>query len=90
MTAYWDVAPLKFTDVSEALPAYITRAMGNFYQTTRRNIPEDSHLSTRRRENLKSHIYLFVYQFLHYYFYFHSSLLVMFHPIPSFFYLGSQ
>jgi hypothetical protein len=27
----------------------------NFYQTTRCNIPEDSHLPTRRRENLKSH-----------------------------------
>jgi hypothetical protein len=27
----------------------------NFYQTTRRNNAEDSHLSTRRRENLKSH-----------------------------------
>jgi hypothetical protein len=27
----------------------------NFYQTTRRNDAEDSHLSTRRRENLKSH-----------------------------------
>jgi hypothetical protein len=27
----------------------------NFYQTTRRNNPEDSHLHTRRRENLKSH-----------------------------------
>jgi hypothetical protein len=26
----------------------------NIYQTTRRNIPEDSHLHTRRRENLKS------------------------------------
>jgi hypothetical protein len=26
-----------------------------FYQTTRCNIPEDSHLHTRRRENLKSH-----------------------------------
>jgi hypothetical protein len=26
----------------------------NFYQTTRRNISEDSHLHTRRRENLKS------------------------------------
>jgi hypothetical protein len=29
----------------------------NFYQTTRRNNPEDSHLHTRRRENLKYHIY---------------------------------
>jgi hypothetical protein len=28
----------------------------NFYQTTRRNIPEDSHLQNRRRENLKSHL----------------------------------
>jgi hypothetical protein len=28
----------------------------NFYQTTRRNNPEDSHLHTRRRETLKSHI----------------------------------
>jgi hypothetical protein len=27
----------------------------NFYQTTRRNNPEDSQLRTRRRENLKSH-----------------------------------
>jgi hypothetical protein len=28
----------------------------SFYQTTRCNIPEDSHLHTRRRENLKSHL----------------------------------
>jgi hypothetical protein len=27
----------------------------NFYQTTQRNNPEDSHLHTRRRKNLKSH-----------------------------------
>jgi hypothetical protein len=27
----------------------------NFFQTTRRNNPEDSHLHYRRRENLKSH-----------------------------------
>jgi hypothetical protein len=27
----------------------------NFYQTTRRNNPEVSHLHARRRENLKSH-----------------------------------
>jgi hypothetical protein len=27
----------------------------NFYQTTRRNNPEDSHLHTRRHENQKSH-----------------------------------
>jgi hypothetical protein len=29
----------------------------NFYQTTHRNIPEDSYLHTRRRENLKSQHY---------------------------------
>jgi hypothetical protein len=28
----------------------------NFYQTIRRNNPEYSHLHTRRRENLKSHL----------------------------------
>jgi hypothetical protein len=27
----------------------------NVYQTARRNIPEESHLHTRRRENLKYH-----------------------------------
>jgi hypothetical protein len=27
----------------------------NVYQTTQHNIPEDSHLHTRRRENVKSH-----------------------------------
>jgi hypothetical protein len=27
----------------------------NLYQTTRRNITEESHVHTRRRENLKSH-----------------------------------
>jgi hypothetical protein len=50
-------------DVSEALNVYVIRAMieaistseksVNFYQTTRRNIPEDSRLYTCRRENLK-------------------------------------
>jgi hypothetical protein len=28
----------------------------NFYHTTRRNIPEDSHLHTRCHENLKCHL----------------------------------
>jgi hypothetical protein len=31
----------------------------NFYQTTRRYNPEDSHLRTHRRENLKSFLLLF-------------------------------
>jgi hypothetical protein len=33
----------------------------NFYQTTRRNIPEDSHLHTRSWENLKSHVMFVIY-----------------------------
>jgi hypothetical protein len=32
----------------------IKYGMVSFYQTTRRNIPEDSRFHTRRRENLKS------------------------------------
>jgi hypothetical protein len=55
----------KFTDVSEMLAASIIRALMaeavstsetsfSIYQTTRRNIPEDTHLHTRSRENLKS------------------------------------
>jgi hypothetical protein len=32
----------------------------NFYEITRRNIPEDSHLKTRRRENLKCHYICYV------------------------------
>jgi hypothetical protein len=28
----------------------------SFYQTTRSNIPEDSHLDTHRRDNLKSQL----------------------------------
>jgi hypothetical protein len=34
----------------------ISETSVNFYQTTRRNNPEDSHLHSRRRENLKSHL----------------------------------
>jgi hypothetical protein len=32
----------------------------NFYQTTRRYNPEDSHLHTRRRENLRYYLTLFI------------------------------
>jgi hypothetical protein len=38
----------------EALSTYETSV--NFYQITRCNIPEDSHLYTRRSENLKSYL----------------------------------
>jgi hypothetical protein len=36
--------------------ASISETLENFYQTTRRNSPEDSHLHTRYCENLKSHL----------------------------------
>jgi hypothetical protein len=58
----------KFTDVSELLNASSIMTMMeavstsetsvNFYPTTRRKIPEDSQLHTRRRENLKSHQFI--------------------------------
>jgi hypothetical protein len=35
--------------------AFTSETLVNFSQTTRRNNPEDNHLHTRRRENLKSH-----------------------------------
>jgi hypothetical protein len=40
-------------DISEA--ASTSETSVNFYQTTRRNIPEGSHLHTRGREKLKFH-----------------------------------
>jgi hypothetical protein len=45
--------------------------MADFYQTTRRYNPEDSHLRTHRRENLKSYLQL-NFNFAH-----HTDL---FHP----------
>jgi hypothetical protein len=66
---FWVVAPcslVEVTDLSEALASSIMRdalmmeaartseTLVNFYQTTSRYNPEDSHLRTHRRENLKS------------------------------------
>jgi hypothetical protein len=34
----------------------ISETSVKFYQTTWHNIPEDGHINTRRRENLKSHL----------------------------------
>jgi hypothetical protein len=36
----------------------------SFYQTAKHNTPEDTHLDTRRRENLKSHVMLVSSPFL--------------------------
>jgi hypothetical protein len=58
MAVFWDVAPGCLVEVRDRLmmeTVGTSETSVNFYQTTRRNIPEDSHLHTRRRENLKSH-----------------------------------
>jgi hypothetical protein len=39
--------------------ARTSETLVNFYQTTRRYNPEDSHLRTHHRENLKSYIFIF-------------------------------
>jgi hypothetical protein len=51
MTVFWNVA---IALIMEAVST--SEASVNFYQTTRSNIPEDSNLHTRHRENLKSHL----------------------------------
>jgi hypothetical protein len=61
MTVLWDVAPYSLVEIDRCLIALMMEAVStsktsvSLYQTTRRNIPEDSHLHTRRRENLKLH-----------------------------------
>jgi hypothetical protein len=46
--AFWAIALMTEAASTSETPV-------KYYQTTRRNKPEDSHLHTRRRENLKSH-----------------------------------
>jgi hypothetical protein len=45
----------KFDQMMEAATTSATSE--NFYQTARRNNPEDGHLHTRRRVNLKCHLF---------------------------------
>jgi hypothetical protein len=68
MAVFWAVAPCSLVEVSEVLAASIIALMMeeastsetsvNFHQITRRNNTEDSHLHTRRYENLKSTNYM--------------------------------
>jgi hypothetical protein len=63
MAVFWVVATCSLVEVYKAIAlmmeAVITSETSvNFYQNTRRNNPEDGHLHTRRRENLKSHLTL--------------------------------
>jgi hypothetical protein len=56
MNAIWDFAPCSLVEIALMIEAVSTSKKSvNFYEATQRNIPEDSHLHTRRRENLKSH-----------------------------------
>jgi hypothetical protein len=61
MAVFYVLAPCSLVWVLIALMRDAARSsepLVNFYQTTRRYNPEDSHLRANRRENLKS--YLFV------------------------------
>jgi hypothetical protein len=49
---------------SAVLAASTSETLVNFYQTTRRNNLEDSHLHTRRHENLKFHNFVWIYHFV--------------------------
>jgi hypothetical protein len=51
MAVFWVVGLIALTIGA----ASTSETSVNFYQTTRRNNPENSHLHTRHRENLKSH-----------------------------------
>jgi hypothetical protein len=73
MAVFWDVVPCSLVGTDRRIRgAYylhyrpddgdskLLLIVGQYLQTTRRNIPEDSHLHIRRRENLKSHLQDFV------------------------------
>jgi hypothetical protein len=65
MTVFWDAAPCSLVEIDRSLRRTLIALMMeavstsetsvNFYKTTQRKIPEDSHLHTRRHENLRSH-----------------------------------
>jgi hypothetical protein len=62
MAVLWVVTPCSLVEVYRHFRALMveeastSETLVNFYQTTRRNNPEGSHLCTRRRVNLKSHL----------------------------------
>jgi hypothetical protein len=61
MIVFWDIALCSLVEVDRRFIVLKMEAVCTtersvyFNQTTRRYIPEDYHLHTRRRENLKSH-----------------------------------
>jgi hypothetical protein len=63
VTNAWSVNSMKMAVFWVVAPRRTSETLVNFYQTTRCYNPEDSHLRTHRRENLKS--YLLTPRFLH-------------------------
>jgi hypothetical protein len=55
MAVFWVIAPCRAIGLMKEA-ANTSETSVNFYQTTWRNKPEDSHLHTRHSENLKSHL----------------------------------
>jgi hypothetical protein len=55
MAIFWVVASLRFIALMMET-AKTSETLVNLYQSTRRYNPEDSHLHTHRRENLKSYL----------------------------------
>jgi hypothetical protein len=56
MAVFWVVAQCSLVVIALMMEAAsISETSVNFYQTTWRNNPEDCHIHTRLRENLKSH-----------------------------------
>jgi hypothetical protein len=68
LAVFWVVAPCSLVDVYQRFRgialmmevASTSEMLVNFYQTTLRNNPEDSHLRTHRRENLKSNFIVLI------------------------------
>jgi hypothetical protein len=55
---FWDVSSIIRAIALMMVAASTSETSVNFYQTTRRSNPEDSHIHTRRRENLKYYLKL--------------------------------
>jgi hypothetical protein len=57
MAVFWVVAPCSLVELIALMmkASSTSETLVNFYQTTQLNNPEDSHLRTHRRENLKSY-----------------------------------
>jgi hypothetical protein len=65
MTFFWDVEPSGIVEIDLRFRGTsVLRYVVSFYHTTRHNIPEDSHLHIRGRENFKSHVYAELHKYL--------------------------